>query len=78
MAVSGAGDEPSELRRALVLFENLEKKFDAVLEGQTGLVNRFDEFEKAVNRRFDRFEGQVEKGFRQVWDEFGKANQRSS
>ena len=78
MGVRGPGDEPSDVERALALFEDLEKQFDAVLEGQTGLVKRFDEFEARINMRFDQFEEVVHKGFKGVWDEFRKINQRSS
>ena len=78
MGVRGPGDEPSDVERALALFEDLEKQFDAVLEGQTGLVKRFDEFEARMTKRLNQFEGVVQKGFKEVWNEVNNINQRNA
>ena len=74
----GTGGEPNDERRKAVLFETLEPKVELILEGQTGLVRRFNEFEQKTDKRLDQFEEHMVKGFKQVWEELRRQNQRNS
>ena len=75
---NGSGKEPSDERRAVVLFERLESRVKLLGEGHTGLVKRVNEFQSEANKRFDSFEVQMYKGFNEVWEAIKQLQQRKS
>ena len=76
VVTSGAGDEPSEVRRALSLFEDMKSKFQVVLEGQTGLTERLDRLERSTAQDHQTLKTYLFDGLEKAYGDLGAFESR--
>ena len=71
MGTRGVGDEPSNVQRALVLFEDMRKKFDLVLEGYTDVQERVSQVSATAEERHRFLKKYLYDGLEKAYGDLG-------